>query len=66
MLDTGYQIISIDCQAGLDSAELAAGYAGRNQAGAETCLTVFVIPGLTRNPVRINTITLLDAGSSPA
>jgi hypothetical protein len=27
---------------------------------------IFVIPGLTRNPVLFQTITLLDAGSSPA
>jgi hypothetical protein len=27
---------------------------------------VFVIPGLTRNPAFFPTITLLDAGSSPA
>jgi hypothetical protein len=26
----------------------------------------FVIPGLTRNPVRFQTIIFLDAGSSPA
>jgi hypothetical protein len=43
---------------GLNSAELAASCAGRNQAGAETRLTDFVIPGLTLNPVRIKIIAL--------
>jgi hypothetical protein len=29
-------------------------------------IRVFVIPGLTRNPVLFRSVTLLDAGSSPA
>jgi hypothetical protein len=29
-------------------------------------ITVFVIPGLTRNPFLYQGVTLLDAGSSPA
>jgi hypothetical protein len=29
-------------------------------------IAVFVIPGLTRNPVLFHSVTLLDAGSSPA
>ncbi len=31
-----------------------------------THIGVFVIPGLTRNPVLFQSLTLLDAGSSPA
>ncbi len=34
--------------------------------GKTTPKAVFVIPGLTRNPVLFQNITLLDAGSSPA
>ncbi len=34
--------------------------------GRTTHIGVFVIPGLTRNPVLFQSLTLLDAGSSPA
>jgi hypothetical protein len=34
--------------------------------GKTNHITVFVIPGLTRNPFLYQSVTLLDAGSSPA
>jgi hypothetical protein len=34
--------------------------------GRTTHIGVFVIPGLIRNPVLFQSLTLLDAGSSPA
>jgi hypothetical protein len=34
--------------------------------GNTNSITVFVIPGLTRNPLLYQSVTLLDAGSSPA
>jgi hypothetical protein len=34
--------------------------------GKTTHIGVFVIPGLTRNPLFFQSFTLLDAGSSPA
>jgi hypothetical protein len=47
--------------------------ADRIKAVAEACpnveilfIAVFVIPGLTRNPVRLKMSIFLDAGSSPA
>jgi hypothetical protein len=34
--------------------------------GKTNHITVFVIPGLIRNPLLYQSVTLLDAGSSPA
>ena len=34
--------------------------------GKTTHIPIFVIPGLTRNPVLLQMVMLLDAGSSPA
>jgi hypothetical protein len=41
-------------------------YAGCVIIGKNTNIAVFVIPGLNRNPLFLQIVTLLDAGSSPA
>jgi hypothetical protein len=45
---------------------LNSGFPDRVAIDKDSYIAVFVIPGLTRNPVLLQSITALDAGSGPA